>query len=164
MPSLVPIAITILSCQSKYLFIKRRKAPYESLWSMVGGKIGLGEHIQEAAIREVIEETGARKVTDYSYRGFVSERLVRPDGELLAHFLIFINHAHIPDFRAGHREGDLALFSLNEVESCQDAFLPSDWLMFRAFRQPASLVQMYEAELVQDATDYKLNYYRKVSD
>ncbi|MFX1368288.1 MAG: hypothetical protein ACFFAY_06810, partial [Promethearchaeota archaeon] len=107
---------------------------------------------------------GAREVTNYSYRGFVSERLVQPDGELLAHFLIFINHAHIPNFRAGHREGDLALFNLDEVESCQATFLPSDWLMFRAFRQPASSVQMYEAELVQDATDYKLNYYRKVSD
>jgi 8-oxo-dGTP pyrophosphatase MutT (NUDIX family) len=131
---------------------------------MVGGKVGLGEHIQEAAIREVKEETGATEVTEYSYRGFVTERLVQPDGNLSAHFLIFVNHAKIADFQTGHREGDLALFSIEEIESRQEEFLPSDWFMFKAFRLPTSSAQMFEAELVQDPTGYKLNYYRKVSD
>jgi len=164
MPTLVPIAITILSCQDRFLFIKRRKAPYEDLWSLVGGKVGLGEHIRDAAIREVLEETGAPSVVGYSYRGFVSERLIQPDGELSSHFLIFVGFGQISTFESGHREGDLALFTTDEIEARKEKFLPSDWFMFRAFLEPANSPQIYEAELIQDGSKYFLNYYRKVDD
>ena len=95
MASLVPIAITILRCADQYLFIKRRKPPYENLWSLVGGKVNLGEHIRSAAVREVMEETGATRVWNYEFRGMVSERLITSNQELSAHFLIFVSYAEI---------------------------------------------------------------------
>jgi 8-oxo-dGTP pyrophosphatase MutT (NUDIX family) len=131
---------------------------------MVGGKVGLGEHIRDAAIREVLEETGAPSLDDYSYRGFVSERLVQPNGELSSHFLIFVNFGRISNFKEGHREGDLALFTSDEIETRKVEFLPSDWFMFKAFQQPVGSSQLYEAELVQEGSKYTLNYYRKVDD
>lgn len=160
MTSMVPIVITILTYKGKYVFLKRKNPPYEKLWSMVGGKVAVGEHIREAAIREVKEETGANHVTNYRYRGFVSERLVGSDGRLSSHFLIFIGHAEIDSFQESHREGELALFSSEEVVTRREEFLPSDWHMFECFiTAPAST--HYEAELAHESGQYRLNYYRK---
>ena len=108
-----------------------------------------------------MEETGAQQVTHFEYRGLVSERLVRPDGQLSSHFLIFIGHAEINDFHESHREGELALFSGDEVVMHQEEFLPSDWHMFNCFRNPAASTH-YEAELEHENGKYRLNYYRKV--
>lgn len=164
MPTLVPIAIAIIRCDDRYLFLKRRNPPYENLWSMIGGKVNLGEHVREAAIREIIEETGTQHVDSYQYRGIVSERLVGVDGALSNHFLIFVGSAEISDFQGNHREGELALFSAEEVTDLSEQFLPSDLHMFNCFRERSVSSQLYEAELEHDNGTYKLRYYRKALD
>ena len=164
MTKMVPIAITILQCGERYLFLQRRNPPYENLWSMVGGKVGLGEHIRSAAIREVTEETGTPEVNNYEYRGLVSERLVESDGTLSAHFLIFVGYSKIPSFNENHREGNLALFTEDEIESTMEQFLPSDYQMFNCFKDQESIQSTYEAELLHDDTGYHLIYYRKSGD
>jgi 8-oxo-dGTP diphosphatase len=40
------------------LLVKRNKPPGRGLWSIPGGSIELGETLQEAAEREIMEETG----------------------------------------------------------------------------------------------------------
>lgn len=40
------------------LLILRGRPPYEGLWSLPGGKLNMGETIEEALRREVAEETG----------------------------------------------------------------------------------------------------------
>ena len=45
MSKIIPIVITILEHQDQYLFIQRKNPPYEGLWSLVGGKVNVGEHI-----------------------------------------------------------------------------------------------------------------------
>lgn len=42
----------------RVLMIKRGKAPSKGMWSIPGGRVELGETLQEAAEREVQEETG----------------------------------------------------------------------------------------------------------
>ena len=163
MTSMIPIVISILRCDEKYLFLKRANAPYENLWSLVGGKMKIGEHILGAAKREVFEETGASDVYRYEYRGIVSERLVQRNGILSAHFLIFICHGEIDSFRKSHREGELAVFSLDEINARRTEFLPSDWFMFDCFREPGIRSNLYEAELEHDNGKYTLNYYRKAA-
>jgi ADP-ribose pyrophosphatase YjhB (NUDIX family) len=159
---ITPIAITILKCDASYVFIKRNKAPYENLFSFVGGKIEPGEHIRKAAIREVREETKATSVEKYEYRGVVSERLVDSAGTLLQHFLIFVGSAVIHDFEEDHREGTMVLFSVDDIRAKKDEFLPSDWQMFMAFELDNSLTRTYEAELVNLKPGYVLEYFRKV--
>lgn len=44
--------------KSKMLMCKRLKDPYKGLFNMVGGKIELGESSENAAYRELFEETG----------------------------------------------------------------------------------------------------------
>jgi len=40
------------------LLIKRAKPPMQGYWSIPGGKLDYGEALKDAAIREVVEETG----------------------------------------------------------------------------------------------------------
>ena len=158
--SVVPIVITILKHKEQYLFIKRKKPPYENLWSLVGGKLEIGEHIKFAAIREIEEETGANNIDNFQLRGFVSERLVDSSGSLIAHFHIYVGYAEIDSFRSDNREGLLALFTEDDVNAKSDVFLPSDLEMFSCFLQPPSGNIFYEAELVYD-NGYHLRYYRR---
>ncbi|MCK4567187.1 MAG: NUDIX domain-containing protein [Candidatus Thorarchaeota archaeon] len=160
MSKIVPIVITILACQERYLFIRRKNPPYEGLWSMVGGKVEVGEHITAAAIREVKEETGTKSVDDYDYRGIVSERLVDSEGNLIDQFLIFVGHASIQDYSTNHREGDLALFSIDEIKEEKHKFLPSDYEMFQQFLEPSKKPVVHEVELLHDDKRYHLVYYR----
>jgi ADP-ribose pyrophosphatase YjhB (NUDIX family) len=159
--SIIPIVISIIRCEEEYLFLKRANSPYENLWSLVGGKVGIGEHILDAAKREVLEETGANSLSNYEYRGVVSERLVRSDGTLLTHFLIFVGYGEIDSYSELHREGELSLFSMEEIDKHRSEFLPSDWFMFDSFREASDGSNQYEAELVHENGRYTLNYYRK---
>ena len=45
---------------NKVLLVRRGQAPSEGLWAIPGGKVELGESLQEATEREVFEETGLR--------------------------------------------------------------------------------------------------------
>ena len=160
MAKMIPIAITILGYRGKYLFIQRKNPPYEGLWSMVGGKVNIGEHIYEAAIREVKEETNAPEVVDFSYRGVVSERLIDADNTLISHFLIFVGHASISEFNEDNREGCLTSFSLDEIQTKKNIFLPSDYEMFHRFLNVENASSLHEAELLRDEKGYHLVYYR----
>ncbi|RDE11178.1 MAG: hypothetical protein C4K47_10435 [Candidatus Thorarchaeota archaeon] len=160
MTQILPIAITILECDNRYLFIRRQKEPYAGLWGLVGGKVHSGEHIRAAAVREVMEETGAPEVMDYTFKGTISERLVGPTGELLSHFLIFVSRARIDEYQPHHREGDLSLFGKDDIESERYRFLPSDRRMFECFEVQCSSAGVYEVEMVQE-NGYRLSYYRK---
>lgn len=44
--------------QGKVLLVLRNKAPAKDMWAIPGGSVDLGETLQAAAEREVLEETG----------------------------------------------------------------------------------------------------------
>lgn len=45
------------------LLIQRSNPPYQGSWALPGGKLNAGETIEEAALRELAEETGIGGVT-----------------------------------------------------------------------------------------------------
>ena len=44
--------------QNRVLLVKRNKAPNAGQWAIPGGRVELGETLQQAAEREILEETG----------------------------------------------------------------------------------------------------------
>jgi 8-oxo-dGTP diphosphatase len=59
----VDVAIfTILEGELKVLLIKRKNWPFEGMWAIPGGFIEMVESLEEAAARELEEETGVRGV------------------------------------------------------------------------------------------------------
>jgi len=80
------------------LLIRRGKPPREGQWSIPGGKQEWGETLQQAAIREVMEETGLKiaglRLID------VVDGLMPDDSGSLSHHLSLI------DYRADWVSGD----------------------------------------------------------
>lgn len=53
----INVAIGILVHKNKFLLVKRKRGNFPNLWGLIGGKVEDGEHINEAIIRELREET-----------------------------------------------------------------------------------------------------------
>ena len=58
-PTVPRVAVgAVIFKDDKVLLVLRRKPPAENQWSIPGGCVELGETLQEAAEREILEETG----------------------------------------------------------------------------------------------------------
>jgi ADP-ribose pyrophosphatase len=58
-PSAPQVAVgAIVSRDGRVLLVRRARPPSEGQWAIPGGRVELGETLQEAAEREVKEETG----------------------------------------------------------------------------------------------------------
>lgn len=57
-----PIAavIAVVVREGLVLLVKRANAPHAGLWGFPGGKIDFGETLRDAAVRELMEETGVQ--------------------------------------------------------------------------------------------------------
>ena len=66
-------ATCVVERDRKVLMIKRGNQPSIGLWSMPGGYVDRGEVVEEAAVREVLEETGLAVAVDRLI-GLFSER------------------------------------------------------------------------------------------
>jgi 8-oxo-dGTP diphosphatase len=71
----------------KVLLVKRGVPPSEGLWAIPGGMIELGETIQQAAEREIYEETGIRiQAREPVYTFDLIER--DAEGRIRYHFVV----------------------------------------------------------------------------
>jgi len=48
----------IILVKDKIVLIKRLNPPYQGTWALPGGFVDIGETVEEAAVREALEETG----------------------------------------------------------------------------------------------------------
>lgn len=154
----VPIVLALIKREraqaTELLLIKRKAAPYQGLWALVGGKWEFGENLAGALQREVVEETGL-STTFVAWRGFVSERVRSEAGNAGAHFYLFVGEVAVRDERQVAREqyeGAVAWFSLTQIDSLhgQDAIIPSDYLMIQQFASSSARLPFAEADMLTD--------------
>jgi len=117
-----PIAATIAAVfhDQKILLVRRANPPDAGCWGFPGGKIEFGETIKEAAVRELLEETGVRAE---AHRVFTSVDVFDRDDEggLRRHFVLI---AVLCKWQSGVPvAGDDALearwFTLEELNECK---------------------------------------------
>ncbi len=96
---LVGIGIAVLRADpAAVLLIRRAKPPSQGAWALPGGAQLLGETAEEAARRELLEETGLR-VGPLTLAGNVDSIHRDEDGRVQFHYTIL-------DFCALHSEGE----------------------------------------------------------
>jgi mutator protein MutT len=122
----LPIAISALIDNGDILLIKRAKGDYAGLLGLPGGKVEKGEHVSDAAVREIWEETGIR-ARFISHLGTVSEHLV-DNRTVIQHFLLNVCEL-APDTRqfADGREGPLVWQPFAKIK--KELMIPSDMMI-----------------------------------
>ncbi len=84
----------------RYLLVRRAAEPDAGLWSIPGGLVELGERVEEAAVREALEETGL-EVEIKELLGVVDKIERDEEGRIKFHFVII-------DYLAEVRGGTLS--------------------------------------------------------
>lgn len=116
-----PSCHAVIGDGQRLLLIQRAHEPFEGWWGLPGGAIELGETVEEALRREVLEETGL----DVSVGPFVTLKDAigpDPDGRLRYHYVVLFFKATLlgGDLRPGDdaaravwvEAGDLGRYNL----------------------------------------------------
>ena len=105
--------------QEKVLLVLRGKAPAKDMWAVPGGSVDLGETLQAAAEREILEETGLQIRAGEIIYAF--EKIERDDaGQVRFHYVILDLLGEVLDpaspLRPADDVSDAGWFSLADLD------------------------------------------------
>jgi len=110
----LPVVLTAILNKNQVCLIKRNKRPYSGHWGFVGGKIRMGESIEQTALREAREETSLDLEFD-SVKAVIHEHARENQKPKHSFLLILVQlNAKNKDFRITE-EGELKWFDLNDL-------------------------------------------------
>ena len=108
----------IIEREGKILLIKRKNLPFQGQWALPGGFVEYSEKVEDALIREVMEETGL-KVDDMRFHGVYSEPGRDPRGHVIS--LCYIASGS-GDVKAGDDAAEARFFPSKELGGVDLAF------------------------------------------
>jgi ADP-ribose pyrophosphatase YjhB (NUDIX family) len=125
-PEAPVVAVGVLLLDGdRVLLVQRARPPLPGRWTVPGGGVELGETLEEAALRELAEETGLSCTLGPVVE--VLDRVVRDaDGRVEYHYVIldFLGSAPSGELRAGSDSADARWVALDEL----DAYATTDGL------------------------------------
>ena len=117
-PSKPEVAVGALIIKDeKVLLVKRKRPPAKDFWAVPGGKIHLGETLQQAAEREIFEETGISIIPGEPI--FTFDAIERDgNGKVQFHYVIVDIFAEYKKGKpkAGDDATDVGWFSREDME------------------------------------------------
>ncbi len=108
----------IIERDDSIILIKRKNKPFKGSWALPGGFVEYSEKVEDALIREVLEETGL-KVDDMKFHNVYSEKGRDPRGHVIS--LCYVVHGS-GDVKAGDDAAEARFFSSEELDSVDLAF------------------------------------------
>lgn len=157
----ITVAVSALIYDNNILLIKRKKQPYAGYWALPGGKIEAGEHIKDAALREIKEETGI--TADYvKLNGSFSE-LINGGKKEYTSFLVFVStlKPHHNNQIEGD-EGKLSWFDLDNIKQYKNNILPSDFLIIKEMIIGKNGTY-FECDMKQAGDKYEMIRFEKIN-
>jgi 8-oxo-dGTP diphosphatase len=153
---LLNIALGAVVKDNKILLIKRSKKPYLGYWALPGGKIEYGEHPEEAALREIKEETGL-DCESQGLKGIISELIYNNNNKKVAHFMLFIHKLKPLDTNI---EGELECkwFDLKNLE--ESKIVVSDMSMIKEFILKENNIKIHKVKIIENNEEYILEEFK----
>jgi 8-oxo-dGTP diphosphatase len=96
----------------KILLIKRKKQPFKGKWALPGGFVEYGEKIEDAAVREVLEETGLKTKISHLV-GVYSDPDRDPRGHTIT--VVYLLEICNGNLKSGDDVSDVKFFDLNHL-------------------------------------------------
>jgi ADP-ribose pyrophosphatase YjhB (NUDIX family) len=112
----VAVGVVLLDAQDRVLLVKRARPPSPGRWTVPGGGVELGETLEQAALRELAEETGLS-----CKLGTVVELLDRvlrdAQGRVEYHYVIldFVGTEPTGELRAGSDSAEAKWVAVDEL-------------------------------------------------
>ncbi len=155
---LLNVAMSVVVKDNKVLLIKRVEAPYVGYWTVPGGKIEFGEHPEEAAIRELKEETNLDCESE-GIKGIASEIIHNKDSKV-AHFLLYVCklkplHTNVVQ----KEEMEVKWFNIADLDNIK--MVPSDLLMIKEFVLKDKKVGVHKIKMIEDGDKYHVEEFRE---
>ncbi len=159
MDKALPVVICVVRSEGKLLLIKRLRGAYPGLLGLPGGKIEKDEHLSEAALREIEEETSL-SCTFKDYLGTVSE-LYYEDGILNNHFLLHVCELlPMNEKVVSQNEGEVDWFELDSLNPLESQIILSDFKIIEHFVQKTPLTRYIECVMEKNNSEYSIKKFR----
>lgn len=114
-PAVAQSSAVVIINKDQVLLVKRKREPYQGSWMFPAGFVKYGEHPKEAAIREILEETGLKVTAVKLIDIFQSDDDPRSLGHLIFFFITKLNGEVNLSNGDSDENSDLRWFPINQL-------------------------------------------------